>query len=222
MNCMCYEQNSSVGTQNSAASSQNCKGSWPWPSVTSNSPAMLEMHFLHLIWQPHLTLSQNADIGLIFQTLDYYSIVFLYCSMPTLKKFFLAISVHGNQGMVIIRERLWVSQIKHVPKVYCHWRINIQWYIIKFAALPYKLSSIITISTFSFCLLPVEICLLLLFTIPSSVLSLLLLFACPSLPNMALLFLLLLFLLLWLLQTDVLSHHLQRNLIYLDSQVRTS
>lgn len=32
----------------------------------------------------------------------------------------------------------------------------------------------------------------------------------------------LLLLLLRLLQTDVLSHHLQRNLIYLDSQVRTS
>lgn len=43
---------------------------------------------------------------------------------------------------------------------------------------------------------------------------------CPSLPNMAT------FpvssLLLRILQTDVLSHHLQRNLIYLDSQVRTS
>lgn len=39
---------------------------------------------------------------------------------------------------------------------------------------------------------------------------------------MASLLLLLLFLLLPLLQTDVLSHHLQRNLIYLDSQVRTS
>lgn len=43
---------------------------------------------------------------------------------------------------------------------------------------------------------------------------------CPHLPNVASLLLLLLFILLRLLQTDVLSHHLQRNLIYLDSQVR--
>lgn len=43
-----------------------------------------------------------------------------------------------------------------------------------------------------------------------------------SVHNAASLFPLLLLILLQLLQTDVLSHHLQRNLIYLDSQVRAA
>lgn len=46
-------------------------------------------------------------------------------------------------------------------------------------------------------------------------------FSCLPLSNNMAALLLLLLILLWL-QTDVLSHHLQRNLIYLDSQVRTS
>lgn len=114
-----------------------------------------------------------------------------------------------------------VRQLKHSPQVDSHRKLNIS-YIIK--CRPHLKWSSITSSSSSFHDLPPLgwnltpfFLLFLCHLLPSSVLL------CPFLSNnMASIFLLPLFLVLRLLQTDVLSHHLQRNLIYLDSQVRTS
>ena len=98
--------------------------------------------------------------------------------------------------------------------LYSNWRINMQWDMIKYAALLFMVSFIIWFSSYSSDLfIPVDMCPWLCFSFRLLPASLHL--------YMASLLLLLLFLLLPLLQTDVLSHHLQRNLIYLDSQVRT-